>query len=191
LLFLGAKANSLFKGGYIMKRIMTVGAVILVVTALAMPAFARGPGWGGGPAGRGQGYGPGSNCPNFGAWDQNLTEEQKTQISNLQKKFFDSTAQLRNQLSTKRGELQTLMSSPSVDADKARGLQKELSDLQAKMAQERLSFQLEERKINPDARFRGMGRGQGMGGPGMMGGRGQGMGYGRGMGGYGPGGCRN
>ena len=175
-----------------MKRIMTVGAVILVVTALAMPAFARGPGWGGGPGGRGgQGYGPGTNCPNYGAGDQNLTEEQKTQLSNLQKKFFDSTAQLRNQLWAKRGELQTLMSSPSVDVDKARALQKELSDLQAKMAQERLSFQIEERKINPDARFRGMGRGQGMGGQGMMGGRGQGMGYGRGMGGYGPGGCRN
>jgi zinc resistance-associated protein len=177
-----------------MKRIMTVCAVILVVTALALPAFARGPGWGGGPGGRGgQGYGPGYGCPGYGygAWDQNLTEEQKTQLSNLQKKFFDSTAQLRNQLWTKRGELQTLMSSPNPDAEKARALQKELSDLQAKMAQERISFKLEEQKINPDARFRGMGRGPGMGGPGMMGGRGDGMGYGRGMGGYGPGGRWN
>ena len=179
-----------------MKRLMTVGAVILVVTALAMPAFARGPGWGGGPGGRGgQGYGPGSgDCPRSGAWDQNLTDEQKTQLSNLQKKFFDSTAQLRNQMWTKRGELQTLMSSPTPDVDKARALQKELSDLQAKMAQERLSLQLEVRKINPDARFGGWGHGPGMGGrgPGMMGGRGHGMGYGRGMGGgYGQGGCCN
>jgi zinc resistance-associated protein len=173
---------------------MTVGGVILMVAALAMPAFARGPGWGGGQGGRGcQGYGPESNCPNYGAWDQNLTDEQKTQINNLQKKFFDSTAQLRNQMWTKRGELQTLMSSPNPDVEKARALQKEMSDLQAKMAQERLSLQLEERKINPDARFGGWGRGPGMGGrgPGMMGGRGHGMGYGRGMGGYGPGGGCN
>jgi Spy/CpxP family protein refolding chaperone len=180
-----------------MKRLMTIGAVILVVTALAMPAFARGPGWGRGEMGCGSGYGG----PGFGAWDKNLTDEQKTQLDTLHKKFFDSTAQLRNQMWTKRGELQTLLSLPSPDGNKAKALQKELSDLQAKMAQERLSFKLEVLKINPDARFGGWGRGTGMGGRGPgMGGRGTGMmgghrppgmGYGRGMGGYGPGGGWN
>ncbi|MEW6667942.1 MAG: Spy/CpxP family protein refolding chaperone [Thermodesulfobacteriota bacterium] len=166
-----------------MKRLMTVGAVILVVTALAMPALARGPGWGRGQGGYGPGYG---NCPGYGAWDQNLTDEQRAQIDALHKKFFDSTATLRSQVWAKQGELQAIMSSPNPDVEKAKALQKDLSNLRAQMAQERLSLQLEERKINPDARFGGWGRGHGRGGPGP------GMRYGRGMmGGYGPGGCWN
>jgi zinc resistance-associated protein len=168
-----------------MKRIVTIGSVILVVAALAMPAFARGPGWGGGPGGRGQGYGPG-NCPNYGAWgsEQDLTDEQRSQIDALQKKFFDNTASIRAQIWSKQGELQAILTSPNPDAGKAKALQKELSDLRAQMAQERLNFQMEERKINPDARFGYWGRqGRGGAGPGMR--------YGRGLGGYGQGGCWN
>jgi zinc resistance-associated protein len=166
------------------KRLITLGGIVLVVTALAMPAFARGPGWGGGPCVQGGwGGGPGINCPNYGGgYGQNLTDEQKGQMDNLYKKFFDDTAQLRNQIWTKRGELQTLLSSPNPDPAKAKALQKELSDLKAKMAQERLTLQMEERKINPDARFGGRGYGPR--------GYGRGMGYGRG-GGYGPGSCWN
>jgi Spy/CpxP family protein refolding chaperone len=162
---------------------MTIGATVLLVTVLAMPVFARGPGWGGGPGGRGQGYGPG-NCPNTGAWDQNLTEEQRTQIDALHKKFFDNTATARGQIWAKQGELQALLSSANPDAGKAKALQKDLSDLRAQMSQERLTLQLEERKINPDARFGYWGRqGKGGAGPGMR--------YGRGLGGYGQGGRWN
>jgi len=164
-----------------MKRLVTIGGIVLLVAVLAVPVFARGPGWGMGPMGGGPGY----NSPQYGgAWNQNLTDEQRKQLEQLYKKFYDDTAQLRNQLWTKMGELNTLLGSPNPDAAKAKALQKELSDLQAKMAQERLTLQLEELKINPDARF---GRG-GFGGPHMRGhGMGMGMGYGRGMGGYGPG----
>jgi Spy/CpxP family protein refolding chaperone len=166
-------------------RLITLGGIALVLTALTLPAFARGPGWGGGPYARGGGWGggPGINCPNYGgAWGQNLTDEQKGQLDNLYKKFFDDTAQLRNQIWTKRGELQTLLSSPNPDPGKAKALQKELSDLKAKMAQERLTLQMEELKINPDARFGGR----------HFGPRGysRGMGYGRG-GCFGPGSCWN
>jgi zinc resistance-associated protein len=166
-----------------MKRFITIGGMLLLVTALAMPVFARGPGCGMG------GGGSGTNCPQYGgAGNQNLTDEQRKQLDTLYKKFHDDTAQLRNQLWTKKGELNTLLGSPNPDAAKAKAMQKELSDLQAKMAQERLTLQLEELKINPDARF---GRG-GLGGPHMRGrgmGMGMGMGPGSGMGGYGHGSC--
>lgn len=172
-----------------MKKVLTLGGVALLIAALALPAFARGPGWGGGPGGRGGG--PAYDCPNYGPAGANLTDEQRNQLTELNKKFYDSTAQLRNQLWAKRGEFQTLMSSPNPDPAKAGALQKELSDLQAKMAQERLNYSLEERKINPDARFgAGYGRGSGRGGYGRGQGCGMGPGfgggYGRHMGGYGP-----
>lgn len=170
-----------------MKKMLTLGGIALMIAALALPAFARGPGWGGGPGGM-RGGGPGYDCPNYGPAGANLTDEQRNQLSELGRKFSDNTAQLRSQMWAKRGEFQALMSSSSPDAEKAKALQKELSDLQAKMAQERLNYSLEQRKINPDARFgTGYGRGYGRG----MG-QGRGMGYGRHMGGgYGPGGCWN
>jgi Spy/CpxP family protein refolding chaperone len=170
-----------------MKKMLTLGGIAFLVAALALPAFARGPGWGGGP-GR-WGGGPGYDCPNYyGPSGANLTDEQRNKLTELGRNFYDSTAQLRNQIWTKRSELRTLMSSPNIEQEKARALQKEISDLQAKMAQERLNFAVEERKINPDARFGGGyggGYGRGMG-------PGPGMGYGRHMGGgYGPRGCWN
>lgn len=171
-----------------MKKMLTLGGIALLITALAIPAFARGPGWGGGPGGR-WGGGPGWDCPNYyGPSGANLTDEQRSKLDELERNFYDNTAQIRNQIWAKRGELQTVMSSPNPDAEKARALGKELSDLQAKMAQERLNLTIEERKINPDARFGGgYGRGYGRGmGPGA------GMGHGRHMGaGFGPRGCWN
>jgi Spy/CpxP family protein refolding chaperone len=131
-----------------------------------------------------QGYGPGGpgDQPRYGAWDEKLTDEQREQINKLQQKFYDDTAQLRSQIAAKHSELNILMNTSNPDVQKAKALQKEVSDLKAKMAQETLNFQFEVRKINPDARL-GMGYGRGMGGPG------RGMGGHRG--GYGPGHCWN
>jgi zinc resistance-associated protein len=186
-----------------MKKTLTLSGVVLLIAALAYPAFARGPGWGGGPGGN-WGGGPG-NCPNYPGVQDNLTDAQRNQLTELGRKFFDSTAQIRSQMWAKRGEFQAVMSGPNPDPEKAKALQKELSDLRAKMAQERLAYSLEERKINPDARFqggfgggygRGMGGGRGMG-PGGGGRMGMGGGFGPGGsgrgfgGGYGPGGCWN
>ena len=81
--------------------------------------------------------------------------------------------------------MNTLLNAPDPDAEKAKALQKEIIDLRGKMAEKRLDFRLEARKINPDARFgRGYGKGYGrhMKGYGPR----AGMGYGRHMAGYGP-----
>jgi len=63
---------------------------------------------------------------------------------------------------------------PDPDREKVKALQKELSDLRAKIDEKRLNYELEARKIIPDDQRAGRyGRGY----------------YGRHMGGYGPGVC--
>ncbi|UCB50612.1 MAG: periplasmic heavy metal sensor [Deltaproteobacteria bacterium] len=175
-----------------MKRLIALFGILVLVGALAVPVLAHGPGrgrgphmgWGGGP---GQGY-----CGDYGPGAGNLTEEQQTQLDNLNKKFYDETSQLRDKMWTKSRELSALLDSPNPDADKARALQKEIAGLRAQLAEKRLDFELEERKIAPDARYGyGYGRGYEKGyGRGYGGGYGHHMGgYGHHMGGYGPGGC--
>lgn len=164
-----------------MKRALTIIGIVLLVAAIAVPVVAQGPG-------RGrmmQGYGPGdpADCPRYGAWDSKLTDEQRTQVDKLHQKFFDDTAAMRSQMAAKRSELHILMNTSNPDFEKAKALQKEMSDLRAKMGQERIKLFAEEKKINPDARFgMGWGRGGMKGGGPWGGGTGHGRGMGRGMG---------
>ena len=130
--------------------------------------------------GRGPGYGGTYNREN-----SNLTEDQAKELDTLDRKFTDETADLRENLWAKSGELNTLMNSTNPDAVKAKALQGEISDLRSQMAEKRTEYELEARKINPDTRY---GSGYGRGGRGMRGG--PMMGYG-GNGGYGQGACWN
>ena len=164
-----------------MKRLIALLGILVLVGAIAVPVLAHGPGWGKGhhmgwSGGPGYGY-----CGDYGPGTGNITEEQRTQLDTLNKKFYDETAQLRNEMWTKSRELSALLNSANPDAEKARALQKEITGLRAQLAEKRLDFELEERKIAPDTRHgSGYGRGYGQGY-----GRGYGRGYGHHMGGYG------
>jgi Spy/CpxP family protein refolding chaperone len=93
----------------------------------------------------------------------NLTAEQQEQIEKLQKKFREDNADTIKQLMTKRFDFNTILTSDKPDADKAKAVQKEISDLTAKLAQKRIDLYFELLKINPDAKFgQGLGRGRGM-----------------------------
>ncbi|MGD2127411.1 MAG: periplasmic heavy metal sensor [Desulfobacteraceae bacterium] len=182
-----------------MKKTVAIVGILLLVAAIAAPVMAHGPGWGRGGHMRGNwGGGPGY-CAQYGQGYDTLTEEQRAELDKLHRKFYEETAPLRNEIWAKRGELNALLSSPNPDAEKAKALQKEISDLKAKMAEKRMDTVLEARNINPDAPYgKGWGYGRHMRGygPGMgygrhMGGYGPGMGYGQHMGGYGPGACWN
>jgi len=168
-----------------MRSILTVGGIVVLVAAIAIPVLAHGPGR---DRGRhmmdyGQG-GPGYGCQYDRGYDK-LTEEQRSKSDELYRKFYDETAKLRDEIWAKSAELDTLLNSANPDAAKAKALQKEISDLRAKLAQERINLRLEGQKIAPELRS---GRGyQGR----HMRGHGHGMGYGHHMGGYGPGGCSN
>ena len=164
-----------------MRRIVTIAGIVLLVAAIAVPAFAHGRGWGKGHYKTGYWQGSPGSCWQKGSGYENLTEEQRSQLDKLHQKFRDENAQLRNEIRSKSAEFNTLLNSSNPDAEKAMALQKEVSDLRAKMAQNRLNFQLEARKIAPDVPFgRGYGRGYGPG-----------KGHEEPMRGYGPGRCRN
>jgi zinc resistance-associated protein len=121
--------------------------------------------WGGGPEycyGSERGYG-------------DVTKEQRSKLEELERKFYSETTDLRNEIWTKSAELNTLLNSPDPDLEKAKALQKEISELRARIDEKRLTYELEARKITPELRSSGgYGRGYGH----HMGGFGPGMGYG-------------
>ncbi|MBN1626157.1 MAG: periplasmic heavy metal sensor [Deltaproteobacteria bacterium] len=147
-----------------MKRLMSIIGVLLMAGIFAFPmaSVAQGPNtgkntgkWSGMQRGRGQMGNTGNKST--------LTDEQQGQIEKLQEKFREDNADIIKELMTKRFDLNTVLSSDNPDAEKAKALQKEISELNARLAQERIDLQLELNKIAPDANFgRGMGRGMGM-----------------------------
>ena len=168
-----------------MKRLISVIGIMFLVGGVALPAMAHGPGSGRGGPMMGSWQGGAQDCPGYGGTTGSLTKEQQTELEKLHQKYLDETSTDKNELWNKRGELKILLNTSNPDTEKAKALQKEISDLRSKLAQKRLDFKLERKKIAPDQGYgRGYGRGyggRGMGyGPGMMGGSGGHM-----MGGYG------
>jgi Spy/CpxP family protein refolding chaperone len=168
------------RGEQEMKRLVITLAIGLLITSLAIPVFARGRGWGmGGRMGGFWGGGPGSCGQPDRGYGSHDPEERNTQ-DQREEAFYRDTGEIRNQIPTKSAELDTLLNSPNPDLEKARSLQKEISELQAKMDEKRLNHELEERKRNPEARSGrryGWGSGPHMRGFGSMGGYGPGMGW--------------
>jgi Spy/CpxP family protein refolding chaperone len=192
------------KGDIKMKKLTSIAGIALLSALLIVPVAVWAHGWamgGGSMTGYGAG-GPGY----YGQYNNgytSLNSEQQAQLSELNRKFYNETRALRNKLWEKSAELNALLSETAPDAGKVAKLQKEISDIQAKLDEKTINNEIEARKIAPDTRFGGgYGYGHMMGGYGMGNGMGYGMGgygmgYGRGgygMGygmGYGPGACWN
>lgn len=165
-----------------MKKLTSIVGITFLSALLIVPvAWAHGWGRGGGHMMGNWGGGP-------GYYDQNdrgyttLNREQQQRLADLNRKFYDETRTLRDKLWSKSAELNALLSETAPDAGKVGKVQKEISDLQAKIDEKTVINKIEARKIAPDARFGG---GYGYDGH-MMGG--YGMGYGMS---YGPGACWN
>ena len=169
-----------------MKRLAIILGSVMLVSAIAYPVFAWGPGMGRGQGIKGNWGGGLGSCWRNERGYSNLTQEQQSALGQLNEKFFSETASIRNEIWSKSDELNNLLNAPDPDAEKAKALQKEIIDLRNVMAGKRLDFQLEARKINPDARF-GAGYGRGYGRQMKGYGHKAGMGYGRYRGGYGQG----
>ena len=161
-----------------MRKFSTILGVTLLVTALAVPLFAMGPGWGRGLHMMGN-WGTGGhmmeswgNGPDYrGQYNRsygNLSREQQDQLSQLEQRSYNETARLRKEAWKRSTELDTLLSEPNPDKGKLKALQREINNLNRELADTQLDFELEARTIAPNDRF--------------------GKGYGRG---YGPGRCRN
>jgi Spy/CpxP family protein refolding chaperone len=144
------------------KTVIGVG-LVLAVALMTTVAFAWGPG-------RGMGWGPGYGYPAI----PNLTAEQSSKIQALQKAYLDETAPLQQDLLKKKTELRSLWLSPNPDQAKITTLQKEILNLQSKIAEKGTNLRLEIRKIlTPEQQAQlsvyGPGMGRGMGKMGRMG----------------------
>ncbi|MBT8340172.1 MAG: periplasmic heavy metal sensor [Desulfatitalea sp.] len=154
-----------------MKTVKTTLSISAILFLLATAAFAHG-GCGrhkGMQGGQGMGYGDCGNCggcmrgcvygPGAG-----LTEEQGAKIDAARKAFYQETRDLRGKIEEKSVALRNALNQDEPDAGKVADLQKELSALQARFDQKRVTHRLEMRKLLPeDFRGRGFGRGAGMG----------------------------
>ena len=174
-----------------MKKLMiAVLAVALLATSGVVMAQGPGggPGMGRGP-GMGMGYGP--NDPGYGpgAWAQklNLTAEQTQKMQALREGFFKETVPLRNEMTIKKLELQTLWAQAKPDEAKILAKQKEINALRAQFQEKATKNRLEARNIlTPEQQaqlgsYGGYGPGYGRG-YGMRGGFGPGRGMGWGSG---------
>lgn len=156
-----------------MKRLGISLLVALVITAVAYPVFAWGPGWGrghhmGGYSGGGRGY-----CFQYDRGYGNLTADQEDKLDRLNQQYLNDTYSLKSQIWKKSRELNDVLDQTNPDVEKAKVLQKEINDLRAKISDKNLALELEASKIAPENRA----------------GKGSGRGYGRQRGGYGQGGC--
>ena len=149
------------------KMVIALGLVAVVVLGITY-VYAKSPGYGR----------PGWA---YGKWSS-LTPEQEAKLQELQQKFNDETAQVRDSIIAKRLELQSLWTNQKADSKAVQEKDRELRSLQDQMTGKAAQFKLEARNILTPDQLAQIGPGWGMGGFG----RGYGMGPGSGMGrGYG------
>jgi Spy/CpxP family protein refolding chaperone len=142
-----------------MEKIKKITGITLLIMALAIPAFALGPGMG-----RGFRPGPDRNCDVCPK--NNLTTEQQEKLDELHKAFQEKTADARTEIMKKQIDLNAEINKDAPDLKKAKAIQKDINELQAKITDAHLEFVIEAKKVNPDTPF-GKGRGMGRGSKGM------------------------
>jgi Spy/CpxP family protein refolding chaperone len=135
-------------------RVTKIIGIGLLVAALAVPAVVLAQGWRGGHMmghwGRGSGY-----MTPYDRGYGDLTPDQKTQIEQLDRKFFKETADLNDRLWRKSSELNALLNTTDPDTKKVKELFKEVNDLRSQLDEKNLDYNLERHKIHPDSRLGG------------------------------------
>lgn len=123
---------------------------LIVVAVLGFSLGIANVGWAG-P--RGMGMGPGG---------ANLTPEQAQKMYELRQKFLKETEDLRQQMFTKRTELNNLWASDNPDQKQIQAKQQEINAIRDKIQGIAVSYQAQAKKIAPNASF-GWGKGGGRG----------------------------
>ncbi len=108
----------------------------------------------------------------------NLTEEQSAKLQELRDSYLRDTMEWRNELLIKRFDLRDLLNNPKADTNAILAKQREVSELESKIQERALLFQIEMRKVLTPEQIQLLPPpgGGGMYGPPMMPGRGRGMG---------------
>ncbi len=122
----------------------------------------QGQGRGCGRAGQNQGRGYG--CQDKSACWSALGEEEIAKLDELRQAFFKDNQDLRREINAKELELAGELAKKDPDPGKSASLQEELSGLEARFDQKRLTHILEMKKINPNAGGGCAGRGKKAGG---------------------------
>jgi len=121
------------------KKIVLPALLTALALSLALAGSALAGSWCGGP-------GP-----------ANLTPKQANQLQSLRTKFMNDTDSLRQQISVKRTELDNLWGAPTPDENQIRAKQQELNALRDKLQAQAVSYQVQARKISPNAGWGGGG----------------------------------
>lgn len=159
-------------GGKEMSKHMT-SKTIMVVTILAIVGFGgyAFAGWGMDYDRHGRGHqGPGwhhdgRGGPGHGYMMGNLSDADVAALEKEREAFFKATEGLRKDIYAKTLALRSELAKENPDVKKAQEIQKEISDLEAKIDQEKIDHIIKMSKINPNAgRGYGSKRGRGYGG---------------------------
>jgi len=101
----------------------------------------HGPGWRHG----------GSGCPGYGGYMRgDLSDEEIQKMDQQRKVFHKANKELKQDVYQKQLELESEFAKKTPDAKKAANIQKEISDLQARIDQNRVVHIIEMKKIDPD-----------------------------------------
>lgn len=101
----------------------------------------QGPGWRHG----------GSGCPGYGGHMKgDLSDEENQKMDQQRNAFHKANKDLKQNIYQKELELESEFAKKEPDAKKAAGIQKEISDLQAQIDQNRVNHIIEMKKIDPD-----------------------------------------
>ncbi len=165
----------------IMKKLTLIISTSLVLALIAGSVFA----WGNGKCQKKtnndggqscQGYSSNAPCSQY----NDLTQEQKDELTALRQAFIDDTYELRSAQMEKRQQVKLLMQTSNPGKDELVGLYDEIGALGKQIRDKRIDFQLAAKAIAPDLKMgpnfkngkRGMGNGGGCnrhGGPGSGG----------------------
>ena len=109
----------------------------------------------------------------------NLTEEQTGRLQAIRESYLRETLVWRDELMVKRFDLRDLLNNPQSDPHKALAKQREISELESKIQERAVLYQLEMRKVLTPEQIKLLPPGFGFGGfrgQRMMPGGGRGMG---------------
>ncbi len=141
-----------------MKKSIIIVSSLLMVTLVAGNVFA----WGSGKRGMGPGFN--QDCPKYGGQTafNDLSKEQREDLTALRQTFIDETYGLRSSKFQKQQEMRMLMETSDPDRAKLGKLSQQITDLQKQVRDKQIDFCLAAKKISPELGV-GMGFGQGHG----------------------------